>query len=676
MSNLPIWVKLAAIDLIMALVLSALLALYILAWIEFWNYFGPVYQNFNPFYILAAPYKLLMESSGMKSTALIGTLAFAWFFLTDGIFAKRVMTVAFYPLILTARIVWNIIAWVFRKLFWKNQSPSRFMMVFRAFKRFHMYYRERGEIGNVIRTFVEFIPYLAFPPFLALYPTNGPWRARKETLFEDRNIYDEISADVKRRFEGAYISELHRSSSELTFLLHVPNLTGEQAKEKMTAIVGEIYRKLPGYDPKTEKFTNEILVERDAVSVRIERQPVFIDHVSANLEESISETLEWHRLLWYGPWEILNLVTVPQSDLLHSITISQSWWGKDVQTLWIIHGILKERFVDHKKTSIYLFDSKWSDWSIFDERERSWIFRYVRKNGNWEFADRLESLVADMREKLEKVGKYGNVERYDHANPEDKIGYTYVFINEALSLFSNESASETKKIASALIALLCEGRACGYRIHLLTQSLRGDSLKGSFGRILVNIDTVFAGRVSNKQEASIVWRQLDPSERSRITTLPKHCFLLIREGKIQSIFKPFYTDQLKMEEFLDLYTERSSSPYSFEAGLREKLARETADPKILQYLKDSEASGEYRWSVARDRGIWEQTFRKVGYFLKEMHYIEKRKGLTAKFVKPLPPELLDNGSSQTSPTDGSGLQNKPNPEADLSENSQRPSENG
>lgn len=165
-------------------------------------------------------------------------------------------------------------------------------MVFRALKRFHMYYRERGEIGNVIRAFVEFTPYLAFPPFLALYPTSGPWRARKETFFEDRNIYDEVSADVKKRFEGAYISELHRSSSELSFLLHATNLTGEQAKEKMTSIVGEIYRKLPGYDPKTEKFANEILVERDAVSVSIERQPVFIDHESVTLEETISETPE------------------------------------------------------------------------------------------------------------------------------------------------------------------------------------------------------------------------------------------------------------------------------------------------------------------------------------------------------------------------------------------------
>ena len=166
-------------------------------------------------------------------------------------------------------------------------------MILRAFKSFYIHYRERGKIGNTIQAFFEFIPYLAFPPFLALYPTSGQWRARKETFFEDRSLCDEISGDVKKRFgEGAYISELRRWSSELSFLLHAHDTTGEQAKEKMTAIIGEIYRKLPGYDPKTEKFTNEILVERDAVSVRIERQPVFHDHASADLEESIQEVPE------------------------------------------------------------------------------------------------------------------------------------------------------------------------------------------------------------------------------------------------------------------------------------------------------------------------------------------------------------------------------------------------
>lgn len=210
-----------------------------------------------------------------------------------------------------------------------------------------------------------------------------------------------------------------------------------------------------------------------------------------------------------------------------------------------------------------------------------------------------------MRDKSERIGKYGSVERYDTEHSGNPIGFTYVVLNEALSLFSNESSSETKRIASALVSLLCEGRACGYRIHLLSQSLRADSLSGSssFGKILTNVDTIYAGRVSNKTEASIVGRQLDSSERSRLVTLPKHSFLMIQEGKVQSIFKPYYVDQLMMEGFLDKHFPKVIVPSEEEleiTGLRNELSSFLKDPKIFSYLMDSDASGEYRWRIGRE----------------------------------------------------------------------------
>ena len=106
---------------------------------------------------------------------------------------------------------------------------------------------------------------------------------------------------------------------------------------------------------------------------------------------------------------------------------------------------------------------------------RPGIQRYGKSDGNIE--DKFEALVSDMREKADRIGKYGDVQRYDAEHKDSPIGYTYVFINEVLSMLGDDSV-DTKRISSAMISLLSEGRSSGYRIFVISQSQRRDTAKG------------------------------------------------------------------------------------------------------------------------------------------------------------------------------------------------------
>ena len=71
----------------------------------FIDLFGSMYMNLNPLYLLELPYKIVIQSSGSMFVAFLSTIFFLRIFMTNAFFRKRVLTVAFYPVILLFRFL-------------------------------------------------------------------------------------------------------------------------------------------------------------------------------------------------------------------------------------------------------------------------------------------------------------------------------------------------------------------------------------------------------------------------------------------------------------------------------------------------------------------------------------------------------------------------------------------
>lgn len=598
----------------------------------FLDLFGSMYASFNPLYLIGLPYKVAMQSSGSMLIAFLSTIFFLRIFIANKLFRKRVLTVSFYPVILLLRFL----KWVVLKLKWEKQPPSKWKMVFRSYRRFLSHYYERMEFWNIMRTHGEFLLYLAFPPLLSFYPISGSWRARKETFFENRNLLVEMQDIIRKAlWESSFISNFINIASRVWFSVHASKMTGDEAEKKIKGIIGEATRILPGYNPVKETFSNEVLIQRDTISVMIERKPVWNTSIVPNLKDLMDVIPEGMYLVGYSAGETPTNVFVPIKNIQHQITVSQTWWWKDIQTNNILYSTLVNKLVSKFPVRLFLFDSKNVDFLPFCNREQYYIHHFQKKDG--QFAQKFEDLVSKMRAITNKVWKYGNVDVHDKAHPKEAIGHTYIFVNEVLSLFSNDSSDETKRISSALITLLAEWRASWFHIFLLSQSLRGDILKGSFGRIRVGLDSIYAGRTVSKLEANILGNGLSESDKERLLQIPKHVFLLIQWGEILAEAKPYMIDAIHMEAFLDEYFPRKVNSSDKQASLspEDELADLMRQPMILSYLVGSTVSWVYHWWSAQKAGISEPTFRKLQKILNTLWYLELRPWLVARVIKPI-----------------------------------------
>lgn len=609
----------------------------------FINLFGSMYTSFNPLYLIVLPYKVALKSSGSMFIALLSMIFFLRIFIANKLFRKRILTVAFYPVTLLFRFL----KWVVLRLKWQKQPPSKWKMVFRSYRRFLSHYYERDEFWNIMRTHMEFLPYLAFPILLAFYPSSGPWRSWKETFFEDRNLFIEIQEIIRKAlWESTFITNCMRTTSHVWLSVHASQMTGGEAEKKIKGIMGEINRILPGYNPVKETFSNEVLIQRDTLSVMIERKPVWKTSIIPNLKDMIDSIPEDMFLVGYSSGETPENVFVPIKSIQNQITVSQTWGWKDIQTNNILYSTLVNKLVSKVPVRLFMFDSKNIDWTPFANREQYYIYHFQKKAG--QFVQQLEELVSQMRSiATNRVWKYGNVDAHDKAHPKEPIGHTYIFINEILSLFSNDSSDETKRISSAVITLLTEWRASWFHTCLISQSLRGDTLKGSFGRMRVNIDTVFAGRTTSKLEANIIGNGLSESAKERLLQIPKHVFLLIQEAEIHAEFKPYMIDAIHMETFLDEYFPRAvnSSDKQVSLSPEDELAELMGQSVIQSYLRDSTASWVYHWWTARKAGISEPTFRKLQKILNSLWYLELRPWLVARVIKPIIKDINQSKNS-------------------------------
>lgn len=613
--------------------------LYIAIGTALYPYVSSMYLDLNPFYILSIPAIIADKTTDSPFVAMISTLLFFWAMIKNSSFRNLIVKIAIYPAILIFRAIRAIVLMPFRK----EKSVSKWNMVYQTWRKFFLHYRELWDISGVIKTHFEFLWYLLFPFALAFYPTKWVWRARKETYFEDRWFFDKLNSFVYNNIgECIYITDISHAIWAIKVDFVTWKMPGEIMRGKLEKLLTEVYRILPWYDPKNEKFASEILIESDCVSLNIARKSIWAELITLNTDEKYLDIPRRHFLWWFSSGDTPKDVIWKMDSIQHCSITSCSGGGKDNFWASLAYMLLWEKLRDKdgkNPINIKLYDSKNIDWIPYEGRDHHWIYLYKKKDG--EFAKELENDVQEMRKTASKVGKYGNVTRYNQEIGHAPIPETYIFLNEALSLFADESSQETKRIANALISLLAEGRASGYHIFIISQSLRWDTLKGSFGRMRTNIDTLFVGKMSWRNEANITWAWLDEVDKKRLMNIPKHTFVMIQDNAIQTEFKPYFLDSIAIEKFLDKYfpkrktllgldePEKALSP---EAEFREILK----DPVIREFVKHSATTTyQYHWRKAQEAGISETKFRRLGKILQILWYVKFQTGKTPEFIKPI-----------------------------------------
>lgn len=613
--------------------------LYIAIGTVLYPYVSSMYLDLNPFYILSIPAIIADKTTDSPFVAMISTLLFFWAMIKNSSFRNLIVKIAIYPAILIYRAIRTIVLMPFRK----EKSVSKWNIVYRAWKKFFLHYKELWDISGVIKTHFEFLWYLLFPFALSFYPTKWDWRARKEVYFEHKSFFDNLNSFVYNNIgECVYIRDIFFDVWSIKAYFVTWKMPGEIMRGKLEKLLTEVYRMLPWYDPKNEKFTSEILIESDCVSLNIVRKSIWADIIPLNTDEKYREILRRHLLWGFSSGDTPKDITWKMESIQHCAIISLSGWGKDIMANGLLYSLLWEKLRDKdgkNPINIKLYDSKNIDWIPYEGREHHWIYLYKKKDG--EFAKELENEVQEMRKIASKVGKYGNVIRYNQEIGHTPIPETYIFLNEALSLFADESSQETKRIANALISILAEGRSSWYHVILISQSLRGDTLKWSFWRIRTNIDTIFVGKMSSRNEASIVWAWLDEADKKHLMNIQKHTFAMIQDHAIQNEFKPYFLDSLAVEKFLDkqfpkrktlLGLDEPEKALSPEAEFREILK----DPVIREFVKHSAITTyQYHWRKAQEAGISETKFRRLGKLLQILWYVKFQTGKTPEFIKPI-----------------------------------------
>ncbi len=631
--------KTAVINLMTFSLITLAILLYITIGNILYPYASSMYFELNPFYILSIPAIIADKATGSPFVAMISTLLFFWAIIKNPSFRNLIFKIAVYPAILIYRALRSIILMLLGKWNW----VSKWNMVFQTWRRFFLHYKEMWDITGVMNTHFEFLWYLLFPFALTFYSTKWSWKAKKSAFFEDRPFFDQLNSLVYNHIgECVYLTDLSVDIWSIKASFMTWKMPGEVMKVKLEKLLTEVYRILPWYDPKNEKFTSEILIESDCVSLSITRKSIWADSITFNTDEKFLEIPRRHFLWWFSSGDNPKDITWKMDSIQSCSITSCSGGGKDNFGASLLYMLLWEKLRDKdgkNPINIKLYDSKNIDWIPYEGRENHGIYLYKKKDG--EFWKQFEDDLQEVRKLASKVGKYGNVTRYNQEIGHIPIPETYLFLNEALSLFADENSQETKRISSALISILAEGRASWYHVILISQSLRWDTLKGSFGRMRTNIDTVFAGKMSSRNEVSITWAWLDEADKKRLMNIPKHTFVMIQDNTIKTEFKPYFLDSLSMEKFLDKHFPKRKSllgldepekVLSPEAEFREILK----DPVIREFVKNSAITTyEYHWRSAQEAGISETKYRRLGKILKILWYVRFQIGKTPEFIKPI-----------------------------------------
>lgn len=360
------------------------------------------------------------------------------------------------------------------------------------------------------------------------FPKNHKELALVETPLEQRNLIINLNQYLQKIDIGVYITYFTSNERKSYFEFYVTEAgkSYDFLAQKLNKM--EIKRILPRF---SSEWNIEILPSRNYTIIKATQCVEWIFE-TPNLESIIPQKdslvlgRELHKNGEYKE------VQININNLLHVFISGLTRSGKDILTNNVLYSLVHHILVKNEPYSVFYFDTKGNDGSMLDDLSSKEIYR-IKKHA---FVSTIQKLLQDMSARMEKIGRCANFKEYNKQNPQTPIKRRFIVINEILSLFADKELE--KPMGEALIRLAAEGAAAGFHLILIGQSSRRD-ISDYISRILVNIDSCFAFRVSSKMEAQIIGRDLQEDDREKLLSIGTHRCLLIQNGKIIQEVKPY-----------------------------------------------------------------------------------------------------------------------------------------
>jgi len=210
-----------------------------------------------------------------------------------------------------------------------------------------------------------------------------------------------------------------------------------------------------------------------------------------------------------------------------------------------IFSILKQISVGWKY-NLHFLDTKISDGAYLDGIKPHGVFRYASTE---EYISILSKLNQEMEERQKLFQTDSNIITYNKNNPTKQINEVIIVINEVMALFSSVSSKDAKIIADLLTNLLSKGAWAGFKIFLMSQSMRKD-IDPNFWAILTNITTRFATRISNKDDRDIVARGMSYVDADKLSSLITYNCVHIDNSQFIQEFKAYNISQEQIQKWI------------------------------------------------------------------------------------------------------------------------------
>ncbi len=492
------------------------------------------------------------------------------------------------------------------------EKPTPYMILTWTYLSFLRRYIEIDSTSDIWKTHKFLFKYLAHKNSIPL-----EWKELSvfRTPFELQDTLGKLNNLIGNQiYKDAYLDDFFMNEDVIDFRIkNTWSFTGDGIKKKLIEIENEIYRRLPGFELEESPYGNMKIITLTN-DIKVEFTSIHIwESQSLNLADIVLP--KWKALVGFYP-EVINRkiqrnkYLIDISKLYHSFVVGTTRSGKDVFILNFIFSILKQISVGWKY-DLHFLDTKISDGAYLDNMKSHGVFRYASTE---EYISILSKLNQEMEERQKIFQTDSNIITYNKNNPQKAMNEVIIVINEVLSLFSSVNSKDAKVIADLLINLLSKGAWAGFKVFLMSQSMRKD-IDPNFWGILTNITTRFATRISNKDDRDIVARGMPFMDAEKLSSLIKYNCAHIDNSQFVQEFRAYNISQEQVQKWIQ-------KTFSIENTFK--------NPKLNEYFthvkKSEKISMEYAMNTFwLTRWEWDE-------FIQEM---ETRKLIQRSPWKPL-----------------------------------------
>ena len=356
---------------------------------------------------------------------------------------------------------------------------------------------------------------------------NGDYLNLHGKTYNDGNIIYKFKTDMSDDFLLSKIKTLERSLN--TKIIDI-NIMDEY--DSIEIVTNKRKRNAP--QNRTVKSINPIIKSAGPIIkpvIQRSNKSSFVDLISKVKLNSKNNIL-------IGKDKSNNIITLDIKKMQHSIVAGSTGKGKSN----LAHILISSLILSNEDVSLILLDPKKSELKRYKDINRVYYTGEADK-----ILLTLEAVVAEMdrRNKLIETDKFvNNIEVWNSRNPNNKMGYIVVYIEEIADLIISGSKPFSIRFKT-LIQRLCQlGRSTGIRMFLSTQKPNAEILPTL---IKGNCMTRFGFGVSNISESQVI---IDSKE---CKGLKVGDMILQRNGENIKVSVPFLEDHhiFKVIDYLE-----------------------------------------------------------------------------------------------------------------------------